>query len=324
MDMPSALRCAAMLAVCTALLACDGGPSTTTAAAPRAASGAPAAAASVDPPARRIAAANAAFADGRFVAPAGDNALEWLVAARAAQPDHPGVVEALVDLHPIALAAAERALTAGDAGEARRIIDLLDRVQPGSLGTQRLRERIDAASEVADTALARQVAPGPSSTSAPAGVAGLAAPPVAPPAAAAPAVASPPATPALAASPGEAPSGPAPAIAARGEPSGPRVEGGTPPAAAAPPPEPPRVVLRVEPAYPQLARQRRIEGWVELEFLVTADGRPSEIRVVESSPNAIFDVAATRALQRWRFEPARRGDAAPAARSRTRISFRLG
>jgi protein TonB len=83
-------------------------------------------------------------------------------------------------------------------------------------------------------------------------------------------------------------------------------------------------VQRVEPAYPQLARQRRIEGWVELEFLVGADGTPREIEVVESNPNAIFDSAATRALQRWRFEPARRGATVEAARSRTRITFRLG
>ncbi len=313
------LQAAALVAACAALAACGGDR-----AAPAGAdTGAPSPQVAPAVPgtevARQVAAANSAFDAGRFVAPPGDNALEWFAAARESDPAHPGVVEAVVDLYPIALAATERALADGDTAEALRIVDLLDRAQPGSLGTRRLRERLRAPETVParETATAGQPpapdAPSPNAATIEQPQPTPPEPPAAPPAATAAASASPP--------PAVEPAAPEP------DPAPAQRAAEAPMTAAQPPAEafsPPRAVSRVEPAYPQLARQRRIEGWVELEFLVGADGTPREIEVVESNPNAIFDSAATRALQRWRFEPARRGATVEAARSRTRITFRLG
>ena len=62
-------------------------------------------------------------------------------------------------------------------------------------------------------------------------------------------------------------------------------------------------LVRVPPQYPLRARQRRIQGWVKLEFTITREGNVKDIRVVESHPPKIFDQAAKRAIARWKFKP---------------------
>src|SRR5262249_29183541 len=68
---------------------------------------------------------------------------------------------------------------------------------------------------------------------------------------------------------------------------------GQPPGAKrpAPPPlrvggalKPPRLVRRVEPTYPELARQGRVQGRALLEIVVGADGKVTEVRVVRAEP----------------------------------------
>lgn len=66
------------------------------------------------------------------------------------------------------------------------------------------------------------------------------------------------------------------------------------------------------PAYPSRAAQRRIEGYVVVQYTVTASGETDDISVVESRPAHMFDRAATRAVSRWRFKPAlQNGEAVP-------------
>lgn len=62
-------------------------------------------------------------------------------------------------------------------------------------------------------------------------------------------------------------------------------------------------LVRVSPVYPLRASSRGIEGWVEIEFTIAADGRVVAPRVVESEPPAVFDRAALRAVSRWRYRP---------------------
>lgn len=57
------------------------------------------------------------------------------------------------------------------------------------------------------------------------------------------------------------------------------------------------------PAYPPRAAARGLEGWVDIEFTVGADGRPRDLRVVRASPPGEFDSAARDAVARWRYEP---------------------
>lgn len=102
------------------------------------------------------------------------------------------------------------------------------------------------------------------------------------------------------------------------------------PVAAAPAPEPlvpPRFdaayLDNPPPAYPAMARRLREEGRVLLRVLVTADGRAGSIEVATSSGSERLDQAALDAVRRWRFVPAKRGDAAVAAHVFVPISFAL-
>jgi len=60
---------------------------------------------------------------------------------------------------------------------------------------------------------------------------------------------------------------------------------------------------RLPPRYPYKAAQRGIEGWVRVEFDVTATGSVENVEVIESDPPGVFDKAAIRAVSRWRFKP---------------------
>jgi protein TonB len=65
----------------------------------------------------------------------------------------------------------------------------------------------------------------------------------------------------------------------------------------------PRAVVAMAPVYPYRARQRDIEGTVEVRFLVGRDGTVSEVIIVSADPPGIFEDAVREAVQRWRFEP---------------------
>ncbi len=74
----------------------------------------------------------------------------------------------------------------------------------------------------------------------------------------------------------------------------------------APLPEPagPVAIRRMSPEYPVRARVSGQQGFVELTFSVTPDGRVEEVRVVDSWPRRVFDRSAKRAIKGWRFDPA--------------------
>ncbi|MFO1468756.1 MAG: energy transducer TonB [Steroidobacteraceae bacterium] len=79
----------------------------------------------------------------------------------------------------------------------------------------------------------------------------------------------------------------------------------------------------VEPDYPVEAARRRLEGWVEIEFTVAADGSVRDTLVRNAQPAGVFDQAAASAVQRWRFEPVLRDGRPVEQRSRIRIRFSL-
>lgn len=62
-------------------------------------------------------------------------------------------------------------------------------------------------------------------------------------------------------------------------------------------------VVRVQPAYPRRAKQAGIEGYVTMEVLIRADGTVTRAKVMESDPPRLFDEAALRAIERWKFRP---------------------
>ena len=59
--------------------------------------------------------------------------------------------------------------------------------------------------------------------------------------------------------------------------------------------------LRLQPEYPARALKRGLEGYVDLAFDITAAGATSNIRVVEAQPEGVFERAAIRALEKWKY-----------------------
>jgi protein TonB len=77
----------------------------------------------------------------------------------------------------------------------------------------------------------------------------------------------------------------------------------------------------VQPQYPESARKRGIEGWVELAFTVTPNGTVEDVEVRNASPADVFDDAAIRAIRGWRFEPVERNGERVAQRAMVRLRF---
>lgn len=83
-------------------------------------------------------------------------------------------------------------------------------------------------------------------------------------------------------------------------------------------------IFRVQPDYPQSALRRGIEGYVDLLFDVTASGKTENIRILDADPPGVFERAAIKALQKWKYKPPMENDVPYAQPDMTtRISFAL-
>lgn len=83
----------------------------------------------------------------------------------------------------------------------------------------------------------------------------------------------------------------------------------------------PRLVRRVEPAYPRLAKQAGIEGRVELQALLDVSGRVTHIEVKRGHPALIS--AATNAVSQWAYEPTHLNDRPVPVILKVVVEFRL-
>jgi TonB family protein len=81
------------------------------------------------------------------------------------------------------------------------------------------------------------------------------------------------------------------------------------------------VVARVQPHYPEEARQQRIQGGVVLKALVGADGSVQELKVISGDP--LLVQAATEAVRQWRFQPHRSKGESTGFETRITINFLL-
>jgi len=105
----------------------------------------------------------------------------------------------------------------------------------------------------------------------------------------------------------------------------------TPPTAAeTAPSEPVRVAISelkrvtyVPPKYPRSAQRRNTSGWVDLGFTVGRDGSVHTIEIIESTPESVFDEAATKAVSQWRFEPVIENGNPVERRAAVRMMFSL-
>lgn len=62
-----------------------------------------------------------------------------------------------------------------------------------------------------------------------------------------------------------------------------------------------KVVNRVKPAYPELARQMNVTGTVKIEVVIAADGSVKSLKPLGGHPLLIQ--SASEALRKWRFAP---------------------
>lgn len=61
------------------------------------------------------------------------------------------------------------------------------------------------------------------------------------------------------------------------------------------------LLYRVEPEYPEAAREQNIQGAVVLEVHIGADGAVQEVRVASGPP--LLAQAASDAVKQWKFKP---------------------
>jgi protein TonB len=107
-----------------------------------------------------------------------------------------------------------------------------------------------------------------------------------------------------------------------------------PPPPAAPKQEPPRepvlvssdlqaarLIHRVEPVYPGLARQARVSGEVRLEAIIAEDGTIRQLRVLSGHPLLVG--SAREAVSQWRYRPTLLGGVAVPVLTRIDVKFVL-
>jgi periplasmic protein TonB len=264
--------------------------------------------------------AGTAFREQRYVAPQGNNALDYYLRVLDKEPNNQTAKDALREMFPFATGAVETDINAGNVDEATRVIDQLAKADPNNYTLTILRQKLDSKKKLVEHDQQQQAAAAAAAAAKTAAAAAAAAPNAAAPAAT-PVTA--PTTPAATTAAAPATTNPAPAAAAPA----------TPPATAAATPPPPaaggeshaaEVLKTVPPDYPRDAYIKHTEGWVEVEFTVTPDGQVTNATVAGANPARVFNDAALRAVQRWTFKPKMDNGKAVEERMKRRIEFKLG
>jgi len=316
------------LAAALALAACGGGDKQAAAPAPAAKPAQPTAAAPAEAPAvpqltvpELLKAASQAVNEQRLIAPAGNNAMEYYLAVLDKDPKNIQATSALVDIFPISVNVAERAISQKQIDEADRMVKLLDKASPGSYTVTTVRAKLETARAAQTREQAAQLAQQTAQQTAQQQAAAQRTADAQ--------------TAAAAARTTPAPAAPAPAPAPS-QPEKPVASAPPPPAQTTPPPPPApepaaptgetreaTVVRRVPPDFPPDAFRKRIEGWVELEFTVGADGKVGEVTVSKAQPQRVFDKEAIRAMQQWTFQPAMKDGKPVESRLKRRMEFKM-
>lgn len=77
----------------------------------------------------------------------------------------------------------------------------------------------------------------------------------------------------------------------------------------------------VAPDYPTQAFINGTEGWVDVDFTISPEGEPENLRVRDSSPRRVFDRAALDSVRQWRFAPITENGVPVARRATLRVRF---
>lgn len=85
----------------------------------------------------------------------------------------------------------------------------------------------------------------------------------------------------------------------------------------------PRYAASFQPAYPPFEQRNEIEGSARVRVLVGTDGRVKAVEDVASTSPGFFTETRRRALAKWRFKPAMRGEQAEESWVVMTVRFRL-
>jgi serine/threonine-protein kinase len=118
------------------------------------------------------------------------------------------------------------------------------------------------------------------------------------------------------------PAAPAPPTAKPAEAAAPAKAAAPAPRASRGPTRAPVLVQQTMPRFPARARRMGVaQGVVTLEFTINAAGRVTDALVLKADPPGLFDEAAMRALEKWRYEPKLEGGTPVAIRQRYTFRF---
>ena len=83
-------------------------------------------------------------------------------------------------------------------------------------------------------------------------------------------------------------------------------------------------IVRVNPQYPVRAAERGIQGWVEVQFTISAAGTVKDAVVLNAKPGTIFNRSALRAIRKWKYNPKiEDGEAVERPGVKVRLTFKL-
>jgi TonB family protein len=81
------------------------------------------------------------------------------------------------------------------------------------------------------------------------------------------------------------------------------------------------IVSKVQPEYPPVAKQLKLEGTVELEAMIAPDGTVDDVKILTGNP--VLTRAAAQALKKWKFAPVLEDGEPARAVAPITISFKL-
>lgn len=80
---------------------------------------------------------------------------------------------------------------------------------------------------------------------------------------------------------------------------------------------------QIKPVYPQRAKRMRLNGSVEVRFLVDEKGAVGNIEILSARPEGIFDDSVRKALAGWKFTPGQKAGTAVRTWFVTTIEFKF-
>ncbi|MFQ5694644.1 MAG: energy transducer TonB, partial [Terriglobia bacterium] len=82
-----------------------------------------------------------------------------------------------------------------------------------------------------------------------------------------------------------------------------------------------KLIRRVNPVYPQIARTARVQGTVRLEAVIAADGSIQNLRVIDGHP--LLVPSALDAVRQWVYEPTLLNNRPVEVQTEIHVIFRL-